>query len=179
MSITAKLPRIILGIDPGSRVTGYGVIQSDGLQHQFLTCGCVRVTAKGLGERLHQVYAGVSQVIGQYAPMEVAVESVFMAYNPDTALKLGQARGVAIVAAIEKGLTFAEYSARQVKQSVVGHGAATKAQVQHMIRVLLKLNKIPSSDAADALAVAVCHSHASHNLAKLDAAQRMRHGRAR
>ena len=149
----------ILGIDPGSRITGYGVIQKQGRKLHYLGSGCIRMTADPLPERLKQVYDGVSEVIRQFQPTEFAIESVFMARNADSALKLGQARGVAIVAACNAGLPVAEYAARLMKQAVVGTGGADKAQVQHMVTQILKLPGTPQEDAADALGIAICHAH--------------------
>ncbi|GGZ55582.1 crossover junction endodeoxyribonuclease RuvC [Paraglaciecola chathamensis] len=120
-----------------------------------------------LAPRLQQIFDGVSQLILQYKPDMFAIEQVFMAKNPDSALKLGQARGAAIVAASNQGLDVAEYSARQIKQSVVGNGNAQKTQVQHMVTFILKLPGTPQADAADALAVALCHSHSEENLIKM------------
>ncbi|MGY0580531.1 MAG: crossover junction endodeoxyribonuclease RuvC, partial [Paraglaciecola chathamensis] len=154
---------IILGIDPGSRITGYGVIQRVGRQQQYLGSGCIRMQGDALAPRLQQIFDGVSQLILQYKPDMFAIEQVFMAKNPDSALKLGQARGAAIVAASNQGLDVAEYSARQIKQSVVGNGNAQKTQVQHMVTFILKLPGTPQADAADALAVALCHSHSEEN----------------
>ncbi|ABG41454.1 MAG: crossover junction endodeoxyribonuclease RuvC [Alteromonadaceae bacterium] len=158
---------IILGIDPGSRITGYGVIQRAGRQQQYLGSGCIRMQGDALAPRLQQIFDGVSQLILQYKPDMFAIEQVFMAKNPDSALKLGQARGAAIVAASNQGLDVAEYSARQIKQSVVGNGNAQKSQVQHMVTFILKLPGTPQADAADALAVALCHSHTNENLIKM------------
>ncbi|QHJ13698.1 Crossover junction endodeoxyribonuclease RuvC [Paraglaciecola mesophila] len=158
---------IILGIDPGSRITGYGVIQRVGRQQQYLGSGCIRMQGDALAPRLQQIFDGVSQLILQYKPDMFAIEQVFMAKNPDSALKLGQARGAAIVAASNQGLDVAEYSARQIKQSVVGNGNAQKSQVQHMVTFILKLPGTPQADAADALAVALCHSHTNENLIKM------------
>tara|TARA_B100000989_G_scaffold297827_1_gene284853 strand:- start:4548 stop:5045 length:498 start_codon:yes stop_codon:yes gene_type:complete len=149
---------IILGIDPGSRITGYGVIQLDGNRHLYVTSGCIKVTGDDLDQRLHQVFTGIAEVVHTYQPMEAAIEQVFMHQNPNSALKLGQARGAAIVAAANAGMSVAEYSARQVKQAVVGYGAAKKDQVQHMVKTLLNLSGTPQVDAADALAVALCHA---------------------
>lgn len=146
---------IILGIDPGSRVTGYGVIQSVNTHYTYLTSGCIRV-AGSMAERLQQIYRGLTGIIAEYQPEEAAIEQVFMHQNPGSALKLGQARGAAIVAAQPRPV--AEYSARQVKQAVVGYGAAKKDQVQQMVQVLLNLSGKPQADAADALAVALCHA---------------------
>jgi len=158
---------IVLGIDPGSRVTGFGVIEHRNNKTHYLGSGCIRLQTDELAQRLQQIFAGVTQVIQQYRPDQFAIEQVFMAKNPDSALKLGQARGAAIVAATQQNLPVAEYSARQIKQSVVGKGSAEKAQVQHMVVHLLNLSKTPQSDAADALAVALCHQHTQQNLVKL------------
>lgn len=155
---------IILGIDPGSRITGYGVIKRTGANSTYLGSGCIRVQGDDLSERLAQIFNGISEVIQQFGPSEFAIEQVFMAKNPDSALKLGQARGAAIVAATQFDLPVSEYSARQIKQSVVGKGAAEKGQVQHMVSYLLKLPKAPQADAADALAVALCHNHTQQSL---------------
>ena len=158
---------IILGIDPGSRITGYGVIQRVGRQQDYLGSGCIRMQGDALAPRLQQIFDGVSELILQYKPDMFAIEQVFMAKNPDSALKLGQARGAAMVAATNQGLDVAEYSARQIKQSVVGNGNAQKTQVQHMVTFILKLPGTPQADAADALAVALCHSHTHENLIKM------------
>lgn len=160
---------IILGIDPGSRLTGYGIVKQEGRNFTYLGSGCIRAISSGkeLAPRLQTIFAGVSELIVQFKPDMFAIEQVFMAKNPDSALKLGQARGAAIVAATNSGLTVAEYSARQIKQSVVGSGAATKEQVQHMVRSILKLSASPQADAADALAVALCHGHSYESLLKM------------
>lgn len=158
---------IILGIDPGSRITGYGVIKQLGAKFEYLGSGCIRMQGDELASRLHQIYNGVSEIINQFQPTTFAIEQVFMAKNPDSALKLGQARGAAIVAATNMQLPVAEYSARQIKQSVVGKGNADKTQVQHMVTHILKLSATPQADAADALAVALCHSHTQQSLIRL------------
>ncbi|WP_151705453.1 crossover junction endodeoxyribonuclease RuvC [Nitrincola alkalilacustris] len=158
---------VILGIDPGSRITGYGVISSLGSRNEYIASGCIRIKGDELADRLSQVYAGITEVIDRYLPQEVAIEQVFMARNADSALKLGQARGVAIVAAGNQLLPVHEYSARKVKQSVVGTGAADKAQVQHMVAMLLKLPGMPQADAADALAIALCHAHSRLSLVSI------------
>lgn len=160
---------IILGIDPGSRLTGYGVIKQNGRQFSYLGSGCIKAISAGedLGSRLQTIFAGVSELIIQFKPDMFAIEQVFMAKNPDSALKLGQARGAAIVAATQSGLDIAEYSARQIKQSVVGTGAAKKEQVQHMVKSILQLPGTPQADAADALAVALCHAHSHDSLSKM------------
>ncbi|MGG4607523.1 crossover junction endodeoxyribonuclease RuvC [Providencia sp. Me31A] len=158
---------IILGIDPGSRVTGYGVIRQQGRQLLYLGSGCIRTQVDDLPSRLQRIYAGVSEIITQYQPNVLSIEQVFMAKNADSALKLGQARGVAIVAAANLDIPVFEYAARQVKQTVVGTGAAEKSQVQHMVKSILKLSANPQSDAADALAIAITHCHFNQNLLKV------------
>lgn len=158
---------IILGIDPGSRITGYGVIRQTGRKLEYLGSGCIRTSVDDLPTRLKLVYAGVSEIITQFQPDVFAIEQVFMARNADSALKLGQARGAAIVAAMNADLPVFEYAARQVKQTVVGTGAAEKAQVQHMVRALLKLAASPQADAADALAIAITHCHMNQNAVRM------------
>ena len=153
---------IILGIDPGSRVTGYGLIRQQGRQLSYIASGCIRTVVDDMPTRLKLIYAGVSEIITQFKPDFFAIEQVFMAKNPD-----GQARGVAIVAAVNQNLEVFEYAARQVKQTVVGTGAAEKAQVQHMVRSLLKLSANPQADAADALAIAITHCHLSQNVLRM------------
>ncbi|NKF52619.1 crossover junction endodeoxyribonuclease RuvC [Shewanella sp. WXL01] len=155
---------IILGIDPGSRLTGYGIIDCQGRTQKYLGSGCIRTSGDDLASRLQQIFTGVSEIIRQYQPEQFAIERVFMAKNADSALKLGQARGAAIVAATNSGLSVAEYSATQIKQAVVGTGRAQKTQVQHMITQILKLPAAPQADAADALSVAVCHYHTCQSL---------------
>lgn len=171
---------IILGIDPGSRITGYGVIATEGSRHRYITSGCIRTTVgAALPLRLQQIYLGITEIIAQFTPEEAAIESVFFHQNPASALKLGQARGAAIVAAGSAGRSVAEYSARQIKQSVVGYGAAKKEQVQQMVQSLLSLSGVPQADAADALAVALCHSHARTGVAALQNITGFRQGRLR
>lgn len=155
---------IILGIDPGSRITGYGVIRHVGAKFQYLGSGCIRTSGETLAERLKQIHAGVSEIIIQFQPEQFAIEEVFMGKNAASALKLGQARGAAIIAAVTQDLPVGEYTARQIKQSVVGHGGAEKEQVQHMVTHLLKLSATPQADAADALAVALCHAQSLKTL---------------
>nr|WP_113869232.1 crossover junction endodeoxyribonuclease RuvC [Brenneria salicis]NMN91488.1 Holliday junction endonuclease RuvC [Brenneria salicis ATCC 15712 = DSM 30166]RBP58008.1 Holliday junction endonuclease RuvC [Brenneria salicis ATCC 15712 = DSM 30166]RLM29072.1 crossover junction endodeoxyribonuclease RuvC [Brenneria salicis ATCC 15712 = DSM 30166] len=155
---------IILGIDPGSRVSGYGIVRQQGRQLTYLGSGCIRTVVDDMPTRLKLIYAGVSEIITQFRPDCLAIEQVFMAKNPDSALKLGQARGAAIVAAVNQDIPVAEYAARLVKQTVVGTGAADKKQVQHMVRSLLKLSASPQTDAADALAIAITHCHFNHSL---------------
>jgi crossover junction endodeoxyribonuclease RuvC len=159
---------LILGIDPGSRITGYGVIDCAGLKNEYVTSGCIRLPGQSsLPEKLEEIFNGITQIIEQYNPQEMAIEEVFMARNADSALKLGQARGVAIVAAKLQGLPVSEYAAKKVKQAVVGKGAASKEQIQHMVRVLLKLPGNPQEDAADALAIALCHINTTNSLVRL------------
>ncbi len=151
---------LILGIDPGSRVTGYGLIGESYQSIKYIDSGCIRTSSdKALSERLLQIHQGISQLMDQYSPNEVAIEQIFMHQNPNSALKLGHARGAAMVAAAAYCVTISEYSAREIKQAVVGYGAAKKEQVSHMVVQLLALNSAPQADAADALAAAICHSH--------------------
>lgn len=151
----------ILGIDPGSRITGYGVIESRGGRLVFIDCGTVRTASVDFPQRLGQIFHGIGTVVATHDPQEVAVESIFMHRNADSALKLGHARGAAICAVLAHTLPVYEYAARQVKQAVVGRGAADKAQVQFMARRLLSMpaNMDAALDASDALAVAICHAH--------------------
>ncbi|BAJ02323.1 crossover junction endodeoxyribonuclease RuvC [Shewanella violacea] len=158
---------IILGIDPGSRITGYGVIKRNGRHPIYLGSGCIRTSSDDFAYRLKQIFDGVSEIIRQYQPTEFAIERVFMAKNADSALKLGQARGAAIVAATNVDLPVGEYSATQIKSAVVGTGKAQKSQVQHMVQQILKLSASPQADAADALGVAICHFHTSQSLLAL------------
>ena len=154
-------PYRVLGIDPGSRSTGYGVVEVANRKVHYVASGCISVKQGELPERLGTIYRGVAQIITEFAPSAFAIESVFLAKNASSALKLGQARGVAIAAGVSKELPVFEYAARQVKQAVVGTGRANKEQVAHMVRVLLKLPGIPKADAADALAIALCHVNTS------------------
>lgn len=148
---------IIIGIDPGSRRTGYGVIRIEGNRHIYLNSGHLDVSHYSSAERLRRIFLGLQEIILSHQPQEAAIEQIFMHENPGSALKLGQARGAAIVAL---NIPIAEYSARQVKKSVVGHGAASKEQVQFMVKRLLNLGSKLQADAADALAIALCHAHA-------------------
>ncbi|MDX1754844.1 MAG: crossover junction endodeoxyribonuclease RuvC [Marinobacter sp.] len=158
---------IVLGVDPGSRITGYGIVRTEGRQLEYLDSGCIRLGEKPLAERLQVIFHSLATLIGEYRPDEFAIEQVFMARNPDSALKLGQARGAAIVSAANSGLPVFEYSARQVKQAVVGKGGADKAQVQHMVQALLGLSRKPQADAADALAIALCHAHMNQSMVRV------------
>ena len=153
---------LILGVDPGSRITGYGLVRKeDGNQLIYETCGLIKPSAKlDFVDRLHFIYTGMCDVIGKYRPQEVAIEDVFVAINPRSALKLGHARGVLMLAGRHNHLPVSEYAARAIKQSVAGYGNAEKSQIQQAVRAILKLSGTPSEDAADGLAVAICH--ASH-----------------
>ena len=150
---------IILGIDPGSRVTGYGIIRESNRTLQYIDSGCIRTGDGELSQRLLIIFNGICQLMEKFSPNEAAIEEVFMHENPSSALKLGHARGVAMVACASHRVIPSEYSAREVKLSLVGYGAAQKEQVKHMVVNLLKLNSAPQSDAADALGIAICHSH--------------------
>ncbi|GAB4391485.1 MAG: crossover junction endodeoxyribonuclease RuvC [Gammaproteobacteria bacterium] len=151
---------VILGIDPGSRITGYGVIHVKQRQYCYLASGCIRVAEYNLPQRLRAIFSAIQQVVHEFKPTCAAIEQVFMHRNAGGALKLGQARGAAMVAAAIENIQVAEYSARQIKQAVVGYGAADKSQVQYMVQYLLQLSAVPQADAADALAVAICHANA-------------------
>lgn len=155
---------VILGIDPGSRITGYGIVKQQGSKFSYLGSGCIRTPVADLSIKLNTIFDGLREIIQQYQPETFAIEQVFLAHNPDSALKLGQARGAAIVAATQAELPVFEYSARQIKQAVVGSGGADKTQVQHMVQHILKLTGRPQADAADALAVAICHGHTNQSL---------------
>jgi crossover junction endodeoxyribonuclease RuvC len=148
----------ILGIDPGSQRTGYGVIECGGAQSTSLVHGCIAVRAGSLNDRLRQIFEGMQTLIERFRPDEVAIERVFVNRNADSALKLGHARGAALCA-VPAAMPVFEYTPRAVKLAIVGFGAAEKAQVAHMIRTLLTLQGKLTADASDALAVAVCHAH--------------------
>ncbi|AMD00919.1 crossover junction endodeoxyribonuclease RuvC [Halomonas chromatireducens] len=155
---------MILGIDPGSRITGYGVLDLSGPTPRYVASGCIRLQGDDLAQRLAQAYAGISELIALHRPGEFAIEQVFMSKNADSALKLGQARGTAIVCAANHGLPVSEYGPRQIKQAVTGTGSASKSQVQHMVVAILGLGGAPQADAADALAIALTHAHARSGL---------------
>lgn len=157
------MSRRILGIDPGSRATGFGVIDVVGQQRHYVASGCIR-TKQGatLAERIKTIVEHLFDVIETYQPHESAIEQVFVNVNPAATLMLGQARGACISALVLRDLPVAEYTALQVKQSVVGHGKAAKEQVQHMVVRTLNLSGTPQADAADALAVALTHANHSH-----------------
>ena len=150
--------RRILGIDPGSRVTGYGIVDVSGRDVRYVDSGCIRLAHEDMPVRLMMIHQDITQLITQYRPQEFAIEAIFVHKNPDSALKLGQARGVALCAAVLGGLPVSEYAAKSIKQAVVGKGGAAKAQVQHMVQMLLGRSGRIQSDAADALAVAMTHA---------------------
>ena len=164
---SATVATRILGIDPGLRNTGFGVIDTLGSQLRYVASGVIRSGEGSLPERLKVILDGVRQVIATYQPDQVAIEIVFVNVNPQSTLLLGQARGAAICGAVSCDLPVAEYTALQVKQAVVGYGKAHKEQVQHMVQRLLLLDASPSPDAADALACAICHAHGSRGLGAL------------
>jgi crossover junction endodeoxyribonuclease RuvC len=167
----------ILGIDPGLQVTGFGVIDKQGQQLRYVTSGCVRSGRGELAERLRILLEGLNEVIAEHRPAEAAIEKVFVNVNPQSTLALGQARGTAICAAVIARLPVAEYTALQVKQSVVGNGHAKKEQVQQMVKRLLALPGVPGPDAADALACAICHAHGASLGAYSTRGLRLRRGR--
>jgi len=148
----------ILGLDPGSRITGYGVVDAGRLGVRYVASGCIRVGNADLPGRLLEIHRHVTELVNAYTPGEIAIERVFMHRNPDSALKLGQARGAALCGACHAGAPVFEYAPRAVKQTVTGTGAAEKTQVMHMVKALLALQGRLSADAADALAIAVCHA---------------------
>ena len=158
----------IFGIDPGSDRTGYGCVETDGSRHRLVTSGVIRTpTAATFPEKLLSIHTGLATLIGECQPDCVAIENLFHAVNARSALKLGHARGVAMLAAVEAGLPIAEYTPAEVKRSVVGYGRAEKHQVQRMVTLILGLAVVPTPhDASDALAVAICHIHASGPLGR-------------
>ncbi len=157
----------VLGVDPGSRITGFGVVEFKDHHLRYIDCGQIRVADQPFATRLHTIYTELSVIIRKHRPQVMVVEKVFVAHNPQSALRLGHARGAAIVAATNESIDVEEYTALQVKQAVVGNGKADKVQVQHMIRVLLGLRQSPHSDAADALACGICHIHTWDNARRL------------
>ncbi|TGD75448.1 crossover junction endodeoxyribonuclease RuvC [Mangrovimicrobium sediminis] len=170
---------LILGIDPGSRKTGFGIIEFEAGRSQYVTSGVIRLPDGELAERLRIIHDSVAELVELHSPQCLAIEQVFMARSAGSALKLGQARGAAIVACATRGMEVSEYSARQIKQSVVGTGAAEKVQVQHMVKVLLKLPGEPQEDAADALAAALCHAHTRQSMIHMAGARSVRRRRLR
>jgi crossover junction endodeoxyribonuclease RuvC len=169
----------ILGIDPGSRITGYGVIDVLAGRTRHVASGSIKTPDAEMPARLKHIFDAVTEVINAHHPVEMAIERVFMNRNADSALKLGQARGVALLAGANCGLVIHEFSPREVKQALVGRGSADKVQIQHMVRVLLALGATPAPDAADALAIALCHSHTRATLSHVPAAHGARAGRYR
>lgn len=149
----------ILGIDPGSVVTGIGIIDSDDRNSRHVHHQALKVGSGDFPERLKRIFEGVSALIHEYQPQEMAIERVFVSRNPDSALKLGQARGAAICAGVAMQLEVSEYAPRQVKQAIVGRGGADKTQIQHMVGILLNISPTIQADAADALGIALCHAH--------------------
>jgi len=160
----------IFGIDPGSDRTGYGCVESDGSRHRIVVAGAISTSSSAaFADKLLAIHSGLSALILEHRPDCIAIENLFHAVNVRSALKLGHARGVAMLAAVEAGVPVAEYTPAEIKRAVVGYGRAEKAQVQHMIKLLLGLREVPSPhDAADALAVAICHVH-SHPPARAGA----------
>lgn len=149
----------ILGIDPGSRTTGFAVIDTDGHRSQRVASGCIRVGDQPWPDRLGIIFDRVAAIVAEHQPHEMAVEQLIFARDPTAALKIGQARGAVLCAGIKGGVTVHEYSPKSVKLAVVGTGGAEKSQVQHMVRILLALTEVPGEDEADALAIALCHAH--------------------
>jgi crossover junction endodeoxyribonuclease RuvC len=149
---------IILGIDPGSRITGFGLIDNQASRIDYIDSGHIKVSGDSLPQRLGFIFAAVDEVIRKHQAEQMSIENVFMARNPDSALKLGQARGAAICAAYQAGLEIAEYAPREIKQAIVGTGAANKEQVQHMVKRLLGIRQDLQADEADGLAIAICHA---------------------
>jgi crossover junction endodeoxyribonuclease RuvC len=173
---------IILGIDPGSRITGFGLIDNQANRIAYITSGNIRVSGDSLPQRLGYIFSAIDEVIREHRPCQMGIENVFMARNPDSALKLGQARGAAICAAHRAGLEIAEYAPREIKQALVGSGAANKEQVQHMVKRLLGIQQELQADEADGLAIAICHAqfHASRQKTGIDPALlKRRRGRRR
>jgi len=158
---------IILGVDPGSHFTGYGIIWERGAEQGCIVHGRIRLTQKNLPDRLLQIYEQLSDIIKTYQPQEMSIEQVFFHANAQSALKLGQARAAALLAAASQSIPITEYSAKQVKKAVVGYGAASKMQIQQMITSILKLKEKPDTDAADALAIALCHCNTRRLTPKL------------
>ncbi|MGH8119481.1 MAG: crossover junction endodeoxyribonuclease RuvC [Gammaproteobacteria bacterium] len=157
----------ILGIDPGSIITGYGIIDIDGNHARHVSHGSIRINSETLPEKLRHIFNQITWLAGEFHPEEMAIEKVFMHKNADSALKLGQARGTAITACALQDIKVFEYTPNQVKQATVGRGHAEKQQVQHMIKVLLCLDRAPQADAADALAIALCHAHTRAFMSRL------------
>lgn len=157
----------ILGVDPGSRMTGVGIIEVKGDRVVPVHYGAIKAGDGEFTERLGIIFTELRQLIKEHQPDQAAIESVFVAHNAASAIKLGQARGAAVCAAIDCQIPVSDYSPRSIKQAIVGKGGADKSQVQHMVGILLGIREPIQSDAADALAVALCHQHTSHTLARM------------
>lgn len=151
----------ILGIDPGSRITGFGIIEIQSRKAAYVTSGCIRLKTEAMPVRLNEIFENVTEIIQQFQPTILSIEQVFVYRNASSALKLAQARAVAIVAAMQQNLSVHEYAPTKIKQTIVGTGHADKVQIQQMVKLLLNLPGTPQADAADALAIALCHSHHS------------------
>jgi crossover junction endodeoxyribonuclease RuvC len=157
----------VLGIDPGSRLTGYGVVDFNGDNPSYVASGSFSSADGEFVDRLRTIYRSVSEIVAEFRPGVVAIESVFVSRNAGSALKLGHARSAAICATFDFDVLVVEYAPREIKQAIVGTGAATKEQIQHMVRSLLLLEGDPSPDAADALAAAICYGHQRRMRARL------------
>lgn len=162
-------PRRVLGLDPGSLRTGYGIVDCTARGETHVASGCVQAKGIDLAQRLHLIHRRLLELVEEFRPDEVAVERVFMHRNADSALKLGQARGAALSAVVVRGATVYEYAPRAVKLAVVGHGGADKVQVAHMVRALLAIGQPATADVSDALAIALCHAHARRTAGRLAA----------
>lgn len=162
-------PKRVMGLDPGSLRTGFGIVDCNGQGETHVASGCVQARGTNMALRLHQIHRRLLELVEQYRPDEVAIERVFIHRNPDSALKLGQARGAALTAAVACGASVYEYAPRAVKLAVVGHGGADKAQVAHMVQVLLSIGEPATADVSDALAIALCHAHARRSVGRLAA----------
>ncbi len=158
---------LILGIDPGSIKTGFGVISHQGSRSEYVTSGVIRLPRVSLPERLKVIHDNVTEIVEEFCPQELSIEEVFLARDAKAAIKLGQARGAAIIACVNRDMPVYEYAAKSIKQAVVGTGSADKQQVQHMVKSLLKLPAAPQEDAADALAAALCHAHTQQSMIRM------------
>jgi crossover junction endodeoxyribonuclease RuvC len=167
---------LILGVDPGSRKCGYGLVEAVGTELRYVASGVIRVETLNFPDRLQAIFSNLTDVITEFRPSAAAVEEVFVGKSMSSALKLGQARGAAIVACATQGLPVHEYAARKVKLALVGTGVADKVQMQQMVKRLLKLSAVPKEDAADALSVAVCHAHTARTLVRLAGVRSGRRG---
>ncbi len=172
----------ILGIDPGSRITGYGIIDTDGAQTRYVASGRLQLGDGAFAGRLREIFLRVGDLVSEFAPDHIAIEQVFVHKNADSALKLGQARAAAICATFATDAALYEYAPRSIKQAIVGRGGAQKHQVQHMVKAILTLASEPYSDEADALAVALCHAHSyrlGSDIAQVTATPRRSRSRSR